>query len=63
MIAKYMDSYLKQSHIKKAEKIGVSSYKLLLNSILLGILTNIAYIFKKSPVTFMLKTTSKIEKT
>jgi hypothetical protein len=31
MIAKYMKSYLKQAHTKEVEKIGVSSYKLLLN--------------------------------
>ena len=31
MIAKYMNSYLKQAHTKEVEKIGVSSYKLLLN--------------------------------
>jgi hypothetical protein len=31
MIAKYMKSYLKQVHTKEVEKIGESSYKLLLN--------------------------------
>ena len=31
MIAKHMNSYLKQAHTKKVEKLGVSSYKLLLN--------------------------------
>jgi hypothetical protein len=31
MIAKYMNSYLKQAHTKEVEKIGVSSYKVLLN--------------------------------
>ena len=31
MTAKYTNSYLKQAQIKKVEKIGVSSYKLLLN--------------------------------
>jgi hypothetical protein len=32
MIAKYMNSYLKQAHTKEVEKIGVNSYKILLNS-------------------------------
>jgi hypothetical protein len=31
MIAEYTNSYLKQAHTKKVEKIGVSRYKLLLN--------------------------------
>ena len=31
MITKHINSYLKQAHTKKVEKIGVSSYKLLLN--------------------------------
>jgi hypothetical protein len=31
MIAKYINSCLKQAHSKEVEKIGVSSYKLLLN--------------------------------
>jgi hypothetical protein len=31
MIAKYMNSYLKQAHTKEVEKIGVSSCKVLLN--------------------------------
>ena len=31
MIAKYINSFLKQAHTKEVEKIGVSSYKLLLN--------------------------------
>ena len=29
MIAKYMNSYLKQAHTKEVEKIGVNSYKVL----------------------------------
>jgi hypothetical protein len=31
MTAKYMNSYLKQAHTKEVEKIGVNSYKVLLN--------------------------------
>jgi hypothetical protein len=31
MTAKYMNSYLKQAHTKEVEKIGVNSYKELLN--------------------------------
>jgi hypothetical protein len=61
-----MNSYLKQAHTKEVEKIGVSSYKQYcwISTILLGILTNIVPIYsKKSPVTFMFETTSKIEKT
>ena len=65
MIAKYMNSYLKQAHTKEVEKIGVNSYKVLLNfndSAWNILITNIncAYILKKSPVIFMLKTTSKV---
>ena len=30
-MAKYMNSYLKQAHTKEVEKIGVNSYKVLLN--------------------------------
>jgi hypothetical protein len=59
MTAKYMNSYLKQAHTKEVEKIGVNSYKVLLN------FNDSAWMciyFRKSPVTFMLKTTSKVEK-
>jgi hypothetical protein len=31
MTAKYMNSYLKQEHTKEVEKVGVNSYKVLLN--------------------------------
>ena len=31
MTAKYTNSYLKQAHTKEVEKIGVNSYKVLLN--------------------------------
>jgi hypothetical protein len=31
MTVKYMNSYLKQAHTKEVEKIGVNSYKVLLN--------------------------------
>jgi hypothetical protein len=31
MTAKYMNSYLKQAHTKEVKKIGVNSYKVLLN--------------------------------
>ena len=58
MIGKYMNSYLNQAHTKEVEKIGLSSYKLLLN------FNDSAWninklnidIFFKSPVTFMFKT-------
>ena len=66
MTAKYMNSYLKQAHTKEVEKIGVNSYKVLLNfnDSAWNINKHCACIyFKKSPVTFMLKTTSKVEKT
>ena len=63
MIAKYMNSYLKQAHTKEVEKIGVNSYKVLLNFNDSAWNIIIVHIFKKSPVTFMLKTTSKVEKT
>jgi hypothetical protein len=53
-----MNSYLNQAHTKEVEKIGLSSYKLLLN------FNDSAWninklnidIFFKSPVTFMFKT-------
>ena len=65
MIAKYTKSYLKQAHTKEVEKIGVSSYKLLLNfnDSARNINKHCAYILRKSPVTSIFKTTSKIEKT
>jgi hypothetical protein len=66
LIAKYMNSYLKQAHTKEVEKIGVSSYKVLLNFNDSAWNINkhqLCIYFKKSPVTFMLKTTSKVEKT
>ena len=65
MIAKYMKSYLKQAHTKEVEKIGVSSYKLVLNfnDSAWNINKHCAYILRKSPVTSIFKTTSKIEKT
>ena len=61
MIAKYMNSQLKQARTKEVEKIGVSSYKFLLNfdDSAWNINKHCAYIKKKSPVTFMFKTTSK----
>ena len=31
MTSKHMNSYLKQAHTKEVEKIGVNSYKVLLN--------------------------------
>jgi hypothetical protein len=64
IIAKCMKSYLKQPHTKEIEKIRVSSYKLFLNfnNFAWNINKHCAYILKKSPVTSMFKTTSKIEK-
>ena len=61
MIAKYMNSYLKQAHTKEVEKIGVNSYKVLLNfnDSAWNINKHCAYILKKSPVTSISKTTSK----
>ena len=56
-----MNSYLKQVHTKEVEKIGVNSYKVLLNFNDSAWNINKHYscmYFKKSPVTFMLKTTS-----
>jgi hypothetical protein len=58
--------YLKQAHTKEVEKIGVNSYKVLLNFNDSAWNINKHYLciyFEKSPVTFMLKTTSKVEKT
>ena len=60
MTAKYMNSYLKQAHAKEVEKIGVNSYKVLLNfnDSAWNINKHCAYI-QKSPFTFMFKSTSK----
>jgi hypothetical protein len=66
MIAKYIKSYLKQAHTKEVEKIEVNSYKVLFNfnDSAWNINKHCAYILKnRLHVTFMLKTTSKVEKT
>ena len=59
MIARYMNSYLKQAHTNEVEKIGINGYKVLLNFnySAWNRQTLIVHIF------FMLKTRSKVEKT